>query len=87
MLKLISRNAFLLFVLMFVNFTIQAINIRAVAQERWVYIAVTDAAILIANFTMIQQVAKATTRLEQVWYTIGGTTGALFGVWVSRHWS
>lgn len=86
-LVLINRHALMLCGLMFINFLVQSVNIRAVAQAQWGFIAITDALILTLNFTAIQKVAKADTRLEQVWYTIGGTIGALTGVWLSLYWS
>jgi hypothetical protein len=81
------KNAAILCGLMFLNFMIQAVNIRAIALVRWEFIALTDALICILNFTMIQKVANASTRVEQVWYTIGGTIGALSGVWLTLLWN
>jgi hypothetical protein len=77
----------LLAAIMFVNFLVQAVNIRAVAFTRYGWIAFTDMSILILNFVAIKMVAESGTWMESIGYTVGGVAGALAGVWLSKHWS
>lgn len=80
------RGALLLGALQAVNFLIVAVNMRAVAHARYLWVALTDLAICALNFTIIKRVAEASTVDEFVGYAIGGVCGALAGVWLSRHW-
>jgi hypothetical protein len=59
---------------------------RAIAHARYAWIAATDLGICALNFTIIKRVAEASTLEEFIGYATGGVSGALAGVWLSRHW-
>src|SRR5881392_236250 len=80
------RTAALLGAMQFVNYLVIAVNMRAVAHMQYGWIAASDAAICLLNFTIIKRVAAAESRRERVLYIVGGTLGALAGVWLSRAW-
>lgn len=77
----------LLGLLMLANYLIIAVNMRALAHVRWAWIAATDVGICVLNFAIIPRVATAQTYGEMAGYTVGGTLGALAGVWLSQHWN
>ena len=77
--------SFLLFyALMTVQYALVAINTRMVAQGRYGGTAVSDALIAVLGFALIQHVAAADTLYAQAGYVLGGVTGGVLGVWLSR---
>ncbi len=80
-------SPFKLGVLMAASYLLQAVNLRAIAFEQYIWIAVTDFAIAFLTFKLIKKVAEAESDWAVWAYAIGGTIGALGGVWLSRNWS
>ena len=70
----------------FLSYALVAVNTRACAHARYSWVAMTDAAILLVNFTIIKHIAGADTRSSLLAYMVGGTIGGLLGVWLSRKW-
>ena len=73
-------------VLMFLCFTITSANYRAVAFKKYWWVLLTDGLILMINFAVISKIADASSFPDMLGYTIGGSLGGVFGVWLSDHW-
>lgn len=73
-----------LFTIMFIQYFLVVANTRAYAQGHYAWTAVTDLVFAWLNFTLIQQVAKSNSTKDRVAYTLGGTTGALVAIWVTK---
>lgn len=80
------KQALILGLLMTINYLVIAVNMRAVAHIQYEWIAATDALLCIINFSVIKRVAEAKTLIDRICYAVGGTVGALLGVWLSRSW-
>lgn len=78
------REFFTFFLLMFVNYGLLCVNYRMVARGSYWGTATTDAAIAILGFTLVQRVAVASTLTAQVGYVLGGVSGSMLGLWLSR---
>lgn len=70
-----------------VNFLIAVINMRAIAAGKWGWTAASDFVFCLVSFTLIQQVAEATNRVEMLAYALGGTVGSLAAMWMTQHWT
>ncbi len=77
------KNYQRLFGLMFINFGLIAISIRMLAASDYVGLGVFDGLIAWWGFATTKAVVKATTRFEQVCYTLGGICGSLTGLFLS----
>jgi hypothetical protein len=78
------KVAALLFVLMFLNYGLNAISFRMIARGSYVGTAVADAFIAAFGFSMIQEVAHAQTVMAFGGYVAGGVCGSLAGLWLTR---
>ena len=78
------RTFGLFFGLMFINYCLNAINFRMIAKGHYVGVGVTDAAIALFGFTLIQHVATANTLYAQAGYVTGGVCGSLVGLWLTK---
>lgn len=79
-------NALLLGGAMLINYLVVSVNMRAVSYERYTWIAATDFVICVLNFSIIKRVSAAESLADRICYALGGTAGALLGVWLSRAW-
>jgi hypothetical protein len=79
----LHHNATKLFVLMFLNYALNAFSFRMLAKANYLGVGAADAAIAYYGFTMLKGVQGANTRVEQAAYTFGGMFGSLFGVWLT----
>lgn len=78
------REFLLFFVLMFVNYGLLCVNYRMVARGSYWGTAATDAAIAALGFTLVQRVAVASTLTAQAGYILGGVSGSMLGLRLTR---
>lgn len=78
-----KRNASHLAALMFINYALNAISFRLLAWGSYVGVAIADALLAWAGFTMFKRITEATTNLEKFGYTVGGVGGSLLGLWLT----
>jgi hypothetical protein len=78
------KIALLLFVLMFLNYGLNAASIRLLARNSYVGVAGIDALIAGCGFFMIGEVAHSQTWLAFLGYVVGGVTGSMLGMWLTR---
>lgn len=79
------RAGFELFLIQFVNYLIITLNYRAIATLNYPITFLTDIGCATLTFLSIKRVAHASSRLEQILYTLGGACGALLALWLSAH--
>jgi hypothetical protein len=78
------KVAALLFVLMFLNYGLNAISFRMIARGSYLGTGLADAAIAAFGFWMISEVAHAQTASAFSGYVLGGVCGSLAGLWLTR---
>lgn len=78
------KTAALLFVLMALNYGLNAISFRMIARGSYVGTGVTDAFIAAFGFWMIGEISHAQTATAFVGYVSGGVCGSLLGLWLTR---
>jgi hypothetical protein len=76
--------ACLLFALMCLNYGLNTISFRMIARGSYVGTATADALIAALGFWMIQEVAHSQTWLAFAGYVLGGVSGSLLGLWITR---
>ena len=72
--------------LIFLSYTIVAINTCAIAKARYLPTFLSSVSFMCANFFLIRHVAEAKTREEFLGYLIGGVSGDLAGIAISKWW-
>lgn len=72
------------FAVQFVIYGLTCWNIRAVAQGKYVNIALSDLFIAAATFTVIKKVSEAKSELARAGYVAGGVAGSVCSVWLTR---
>lgn len=70
--------------LIFVSYTIIAINTCAIAKARYIPTLISSTAFMCVNFFLIKHVADAKTTSEFIGYLIGGVGGDVFGIYISK---
>lgn len=75
---------FTFFGLMFVNYGLLCINTRMIARGSYLGTALSDTAIAVLAFTLIRSVASTDALIAQVGYVLGGVSGAMAGLWLTR---
>jgi hypothetical protein len=78
------RDFFLFAHIQFLNYLLIYMNYRMVARGSYLGTGITDAIILLINFTVIQRVAAAHSYPAQAGFIIGGVLGAQLGLWLTR---
>jgi len=78
------QDAFLLFIIQSVNYSLLVINYRAVAQANYFWSAITDFTIASFSFFVIKKIAKSDDSFH-LWlgYSLGGLAGSIIGIWIS----
>ena len=71
-------------VLIWVTYTLVAINTCAIARAKYVPTVCSSVAFLVANFFLIRHVADAQTHSEFLAYLVGGVSGDLTGIYISK---
>lgn len=78
------RNGLTIATLIWLTYTIVAINTCAIARAKYLPTALSSLAFMVANFFLIRHVAEAQTTSEFVGYLVGGVTGDLTGIYISQ---
>ncbi len=78
------RRCLALAVRQFLNWLLVAMSFRFLAAGSYAGVAVVDGLIAFLSFTLTQKIADATTRSEQLAYTVGGVLGSLAGMWLTK---
>lgn len=71
-------------ILMFVNYALNAASFRLLARGSFLGVGIADGLICWWGFTMTRLIVQADTRFQQVGYVIGGVSGSLFGMWLTK---
>ena len=79
------RTALVLGTLVFLQYATSAVNTRMVARGSYLGTALSDVALLVFSFTIIQHIAVAHGLVAQIGYVIGGVAGGCAGIWLTRH--
>lgn len=77
----------ILFFGQFANYTVAVLNIRAASHAKIWLTGLTDLVFCVVNFYLIQKVATAHSPYEMLCYGVGGALGAMFAVWLTKHWN
>lgn len=75
------------FALQFILYIILVANIRAISGTHYLKAALTEAAYLILQWTVIKRVVEAKTLSERIGYILGGVSGGAFAMWLTKTWS
>ena len=78
------KVAALLFAMMCLNYCLNTISFRMIARGSYLGTGATDAVIAAFGFWMIQEVSHTQTWLAFAGYVLGGTTGSILGLWLTR---
>ncbi len=73
--------------LIFVSYTIIAVNTCAIAKARYLPTLLSSTAFMVVNFFLIQHVAEARSLNEFFGYLVGGVGGDVFGIYISKKWN
>lgn len=76
----------LFFIMQFLSYNILVANIRAVARLHYQAAAYTEMAHLALLWVVIRQVVEANTLEAMFGYILGGTTGTLLSMYLTRKW-
>ena len=77
-------NALTIGILIWFTYTLVAINVCAIARAQYLPTILSSGAFMIANFFLIRHVAEAQTLSEFIAYLLGGMTGDLTGIYISK---
>jgi hypothetical protein len=77
-------RALILATLIWVTYTLVAINTCAIANAKYLPTILSSAAFMVANYYLIRYVASAQTASELLGYLVGGVAGDLTGIYISR---
>jgi uncharacterized membrane protein YjjB (DUF3815 family) len=70
--------------LIFFTYTILAVNTIALAKSKYVPTMITATLFMVVNFFLIKHVADAKTIAEFLGYLIGGVSGDMMGIFISK---
>jgi hypothetical protein len=70
--------------LIWLTYTIVAINTCAIANAKYLPTIASSLAFMVANFFLIRHVAAAQTSSEFLAYVVGGVSGDLTGIYISK---
>lgn len=73
--------------LIFVSYTIISVNTVAMAKSKYLPTFLSSAAFMLVNFFLIKHVADAKSTQEFVGYFVGGVSGDLAGIYISKKWN
>lgn len=78
------REFTLFFSVQFLLYAAVCWNWRAVANARYIEIALSDAVFATLTFSMLKKIGEATTAWARIGYVVGGILGSLTSVWVTK---
>ena len=67
----------------FAQYFLLALDIRYVATRNFVGIIIVNALLAFMGWYVVRGIVKAQTARERAAYVVGGTSGAVFAVWLS----
>jgi hypothetical protein len=73
--------------LIFLSYSIIAVNTCAIAKARYLPTFISSTAFMCVNFFLIRHIAEARSWREFIGYLIGGVSGDLFGIYLSKKWN
>jgi hypothetical protein len=77
-------SAWTIGILIWVTYTLVAINTCAIARAKYLPTILSSLVFMIANFFLIRHVAEAQTSSEFLGYVVGGVSGDLTGIYISK---
>ena len=79
------KNTLIIFFGQFISYAIICISMKAVQNNNYTIIAITDIVFTSLNFFVIKRIADQDDKSKKsfVAYTMGSTLGSLFGTWFS----
>lgn len=75
---------FVFFITQFFSYALIIVNGRAYNQANYVVTFSSDLVFASYGFFVIKAIGNSSNKLAWVGYTIGGATGSLFGIWISK---
>jgi hypothetical protein len=78
------REFLFLFSVMFLQYFLATLNIRACAQANYLFTALSDMAIAFNSYFLIKRVADSKSKLGLAGYIIGGAIGSQLGIYVTK---
>lgn len=78
------REFLFLFIVMFLQYFLATLNIRACAQANYLFTALSDMAIAANSFYLIKRVGESKSKWGLAGYIIGGVIGSQLGIYVTK---
>jgi len=69
-----------------VAYLVLVTNLRAISALQYVPALGTEMLYLVIQWTMLKKVVGATSKWEQAGYVLGGASGTLLSMWLTRSW-
>jgi hypothetical protein len=77
------KTALTFFGVQFLFYLLIVVNMRFIAGGSYIGTATSDFAIVWVNYLLIQKVASSKTWKDQFWLALGGSAGAMLGLYVT----
>jgi len=75
----------IMYIIQVVSYSLLCINFRAVAQAHYLWASLSDFAIATLSYFVIKRIAHSDNTLHQwLGYALGGVTGSILGIWLSK---
>jgi hypothetical protein len=68
------------------SYMLIVINVRAATKGKYAMTAGSDFLIGIVGFYLIQRIAAAGSWHEMLAYALGGSSGSVLAIWLTKHW-
>jgi hypothetical protein len=78
------REFFLMFGVQSLQYFLITVNLRAASQGLYFWTAVSDMLCAANGFFLIKRVAESKSKLGFAGYVLGGATGSIIGIWLSK---
>ncbi|HUQ87967.1 MAG TPA: hypothetical protein VM096_10435 [Vicinamibacterales bacterium] len=78
------RQSLRLAALVFVQYSLLAFDIRFVAREQYLGVALANIGIAMNSWYITKGIVQARTNRDKFCFVFGGTAGALVAVWLTR---
>jgi len=75
----------ILCILVFLAYTLLAVNTAAIARTRYARAGFTCVAYMIVNFYLTRSIVHSEGWYELSLYIVGGLAGDLFGIWLTKY--
>ncbi len=77
------KRGLLICVMMMLNYTLIAANMRYVARGNYLGTIATDAIIALVGWQLVRWVAEAKSWTDRAFYVVGAMMGGVLGIWLT----